>query len=448
MHAPKPREGYIDRGMKFPAYPTEKQIIKSDFIQPSLRAAWNWMVSRIEEPIKALEARAMREGLLPPSVSRPCYAGLNPDEAKTLKHKFITDCRDRQNKIFGLPLSVEWRPFLSGKDSEADRLGMTQGYQVLNNYLEFKGLPTLPSAILQKLEENFQAKPSGQNRKTYRRKHEVMPIQVRTGEKIRIRKQKPEDGWHQRRCNYEVNLPLLGWIAVYLDPDKVNLLMTPGNTARLGCTLKYDHGKWFASVKIMRREVMHPGPGDDSLCGIDPGLDKLAAVSDHQILKNPRNLKYDDARNLALSIASLNPNKEEKKQFQEAVYRHDARQRRRVLTQCRQLAAKLCNQYDFIGIEANSGVALGIGSRYTGATKTLFQCLINRCGHNRVREVEAYFNSQICSQCGHHDKIAWERKIGVKDQTCRCPACGFEEDRDVNSACNVKNRLAESLALN
>jgi transposase len=304
-----------------------------------------------------------------------------------------------------------------------------------------------------KLAENFSTKVSNQKKKKFRRQGDMMPIQVNTGNKIRPRKPVKTDSWHQRRCNYEVHLPSIGWIAVFLDPGQVNQLMAPGNTVREGCTLKYQHGRWYASVKIIRREVIHPGPGDQSSCGIDPGLDKLAAVSDGPILKNPRNLKYDDARNLALSVINLGEgqtkflDKETRKQMSESVYRHDARQRRKVLTQCRQLAAKLCNQYDFIGIEANSGVALGIGSRFTGATKTLLQCLINRCGHNRVREVESYYNSQICSQCGHHDKIAWERKIGSKDQTCSCPSCGYTTDRDNNGARNVNRKLRKDLGL-
>ena len=453
MKPPKPREGYVDRGMVFRAYPTYDQVQKIEAMQPSLRACWNWLVSRTEEVLQAREAKAMREGLLPPPVPRPRYDGLQPEDAKVLRQEYIEKCKERRKQIFDLPIPVEWRPFLSGKGSEAERLGFNEGSQVLNNYLEFKGLPTLPITILRSLENNFRGKTSNQKRKKFRRECDLMPIQVRSGKHLRTRKPQTGKFGLQRKCNYEVNLPSVGWIPVYVDPGLENQLLTPGNTVREGCTLKYDHGKWYASVKIIRRERVNPGPGDGSVCGIDPGLDKLAAVSDHQVLKNPRNLKYDDAKNLALSVINLGEgktkflDKETRDRMTESVYRHDARQRRRVMTQCRQLAAKLCNQYDFIGIEANSGVALGIGSRFTGATKTLVDCLIQRCGNNRVREVESFYNSQICSQCGHHDKIAWERKIGSKDQTCTCSACGFTEDRDVNSARNVRNKLAESLGL-
>src|SRR5687767_3396310 len=167
MKASKARQGYVDRGMSFPAYLTGSQVNGYWSMQPSLRAAWNWLVSRIEEPLKAREAKAVREGLVPPAIPKPCYDGIEPEEAKALKQKYTEECKNRRKKIFELPIPVEWRPFLSGKNSEAERLGMKQGYQVLNNYLEFKGLPMLPSMILMKLEDNFRAKPSNQNRKTF-----------------------------------------------------------------------------------------------------------------------------------------------------------------------------------------------------------------------------------------------------------------------------------------
>ncbi len=430
-----------------PAYPTEEQVQKMEAMQPSLRAAWNWLVSRIEEPLRAKEARAMREGLLPPAIPRPDYKGMEPEQAKTAKQEYIQQCIDRRKQIFGLNITVQWRPRLSGKDSEAERLGLTQEYQVLNNFLSAVNLFQLPADILKALASNFTTKHSKSKRKKFRKRWETMPIQVKAGRKIRLRVSNKTDSWHQNRCNAEVFLVGAGWIAVYLDPGLVNQLLTPGNTVREGCTLRYEYGRWYASVKIIRREVMHPGPGDSSVLGIDPGLAVLATTSDNEVLKNPRNLKYADARELALSIADTVQDPEEKQWLRTSIFRQDNKQKRRVHTQCRQFAAYLSKRYDFIGVEANSGVALGAGSRYTGATKTLVDCLIQRCGQNRVREVEPYYNSQTCSQCGHLDKETWSRKMGQRDQTCKCVSCGYTADRDHNSAKNVRARLLETLSL-
>lgn len=430
-----------------PAYPTEAQVQALEAMQPSLRAAWNWMVFRIEEPLKAKEARAMREGLLPPAIPRPDYQGMEPDAAKAAKQEYIDQCVERRKKIFDLKIPIEWRPHLQGKGSEAERLGFTQDYQVINNYLDFKGLSKLPAGITKALIKNFHAKGSKTKRKKFRKPHDVMPIQSREGFVIKLRTPNKSDTWLQRRCNAQVYLASIGWIAVHLDSGLLNQLLTPGNTVREGCTLRYEHGRWYASVKVIRREFMHPGPCDSSTVGIDPGLAVLATTSDNVRLRNPRNLIYANARELALSIVDTVQDKDERSELRTSVFRHDAGQKRKVLKWCEKFAAELSEKYDFIGIECNSGVALGSGSRYVGATKTLIDCLIKRCGTNRVFEVESYYNSQTCSQCGHVDKTTWERKMGAKDQTCKCTSCGYTADRDHNAARNVNHRLRESLGL-
>ncbi len=445
--APKPRDGYVCSGMTMPAYPTEEQVQTIEAMQPSLRSAWNWMVSRIEEPLLAKEARAIREGAIAAAIPRPNYKGMRPDQAKAAKQNYVALCIQRRVNILALDIPVEWRPHLSGKDSEAERLGMRHDYQVLNNYLRFKNLPELPADILKALALNFLGKGSKTKRKKFRPSYEVMPVQTRSGEAIRLRSPKSYDNWHQQRCNAEVFLQRVGWVAVHLDSGLLNQLLTPGNTPRQGCTLRHEHGRWYASVATIRRQFMPSGPADKTVVGIDPGLAVLATTSDNDVLRNPRNLKYADARALALSIADTVQDPEEKQWLRTAVFRQDARQRRRVLTQCRQFVAYLSKKYDFIGVEINTGVALGIGSRYTGITKTLVRYLAQRCGSDRVHAIESYYNSQTCSQCGHLDKETWSRKMGQRDQVCKCLQCGYTCDRDHNSACVVRDKLRLKLNL-
>ena len=42
-------------------------------------------------------------------------------------------------------------------------------------------------------------------------------------------------------------------------------------------------------------------------------------------------------------------------------------------------------------------------------------------------------SSQICSCCGHRQKMKLEQRIYV------CPECGMKLDRDVNAAINIRN---------
>ncbi len=445
MKSPKPRPGYVERGVLVPAYPTPEQTLKIQSLQPSLRACWNWLVWRIEEPIQAREAKAIHDGLISPRIVEPRRDNSSYEEYLSLRKEWAQACQDRHIKLLQLNLPVEWRPYLSGPGSEAERLGMKHGYQVLNNYLKFKGLPEVPSRLLQKLEANFLKKSSGQGRKIYKRQNQWMPIQVKSSERLRFRKSKKNDTWHQKRCNFDINIDGIGRIAIYLDPGLINMLLTPGNTIKQGRTLKYVHGKWFVSFVSVRREVMHAGPGDGSVCGIDPGLETLITVSDGQSLSNPRNLEFAEQRAIAMSVVDTIPASGDRDYFRTAIFRNDAKLRRKVHTECRQFVARLSKQYDFIGVEENSSIALGIGSRFEGVTKTLVRYLKQRCGSNRVWEIEAPSNSQVCSNCGHQDKLAWKRKPVSQGQTCTCRKCGFSLDRDENAAKNVRSKLINLL---
>lgn len=414
-------------------------------MQPSLRAAWNWMVSRVEIVLQAKEAKAIREGLMPPMVAKPDYNGLNPAESRAIREQYIALSSERRQKIFDLPIPMQWRPNLSGKDSEAERLGYKQDYQVINWHLKCIGLPKLPKAAVQTLLMNYFKK--SHRRKKYRRALDTMPLQVKTGPRLRLRHPSDEDNWLQRRCNAEVHLPFVGWIAVKVDNGSLNKLLTPGNTTREGCAILCEYGRWSAVVNTIRKEQVHAYPCDNSVVGIDPGLATLATTSDYDVLPNHRDLKYAEAREVALSVTDSLPEGDQRTTLKIAIFRQDARQRRKTLTQCRQFAAKLSKKYHFIAIEANYGIALGIGSRYVGATKTLIACLTSRCGAGRVLEVQSSHNSQDCSACEHRDKEAWDRKLGCLSQMCKCLSCGLVLDRDVNAARNIKRRAEKLLNL-
>ena len=42
-------------------------------------------------------------------------------------------------------------------------------------------------------------------------------------------------------------------------------------------------------------------------------------------------------------------------------------------------------------------------------------------------------SSQICSNCGHRQKLS------LNDRIYECPECGTEIDRDINAAINIRN---------
>ncbi len=165
-------------------------------------------------------------------------------------------------------------------------------------------------------------------------------------------------------------------------------------------------------------------------------------------MRNPRNKKFKDACATVQSILGLA--RQEKvylPELEKDLARTIARSTRRVKEQLRQYAAWVDVNFDYVGIESNTGIAIGISSQaYTGATKQLVSALRSRLGTDRVREVDPFYNSQECSRCNHRDKETWSRRLGKEDQTCTCTVCGYSADRDLNSSLNVRSKLILSLA--
>lgn len=433
-------DGYEIVGMQFAAYPTETQLTRMSQLQPSLRAAWNWLCARQQTVLDARLARAQRLGVVSPAQPKPDYSGLSSEEASHLKTEFRKASSDRIRTAYEatsrLP-ECAWRPHLSGADSEATRLGLKHDYQVVNWHLTALGLPTLPAHLLQKLIKNWSTKATGSRRKRPRKACETMPIATGSGVCFRLRHEGPHNG--------EIYIPTVGWIAVRVDRGLLGRLYCPGSGILDGVSLRWDGLRWLASIRIQRRlRPARTRTGRD--IGIDPGLAVLITDSEGRQLRNPRNLKFKDSLSLVLSIVQQRgvnaQTKSELGAIEHQARRHEARMRNRVHTQLRQAAAYYAREYDSIYVEANTGCALGVGSRYDGATKLFVDFLRSKAG-DRLREVESYYNSQDCSQCGHRDKIVWERRFGSRDQTCTCAQCGYTADRDVNAARNVLRKGAE-----
>ena len=53
-------------------------------------------------------------------------------------------------------------------------------------------------------------------------------------------------------------------------------------------------------------------------------------------------------------------------------------------------------------------------------------------GHLLIEVVKFYPSSQLCSCCGHRQKLA------LSDRVYICPECGLVIDRDKNAAINIK----------
>lgn len=466
----------VTRGFLTKAYPTIEQDQAMYAMQDSLRCAWNWICDLWDGHCRREEQWAIAQGLVAPIPPKPEYSGLSSEEAHAAKLERKRFLRDRRKEIIkgckADSSSPQYVPLMAapGKPSVAARcssLGLTpaktQDYQILNLVLRDRGLPELSAYYLQSLVKSHKASLSSKQHPKKRKQCDIMPIKVRSGGDVRMHPSGPH--------NASIKLPgVPGRIAVRIDKRTVSKMMTPGSRWIEGATLTFEHGTWWCSLLVSRpvyaresyglrsaSEKAKPqpvlldsdqGPGTGVALGIDPGLSDLVTDSSGVKVHNRRNLLFATHRDDKLSELRLASNLTGVDNSAEvrAVYRSDARMRRRVTEQLRQYAAKIDRECDVVFVERNSGIALGIGqSAYVGATKKLVGLLRMKMGWDRVREVESFYNSQDCSQCGYRDKKTWERKLGQKDQTCQCTQCSCNLDRDVNAARNVLAKGVESL---
>ena len=120
------------------------------------------------------------------------------------------------------------------------------------------------------------------------------------------------------------------------------------------------------------------------------------------------------------------------------IQKHTANQRKDYL---HKLSAEITNQYDIICVEslnmksmANRGFGNGKATLDNGYGMFLNMLSYKQSdkGHLLIEVVKFYPSSQLCSCCGHRQKLA------LSDRVYICPECGLVIDRDKNAAINIK----------
>ena len=83
------------------------------------------------------------------------------------------------------------------------------------------------------------------------------------------------------------------------------------------------------------------------------------------------------------------------------------------------------------GMSKVCGRKVGDLSYYTFQSMLTYKCL--KYGKKVIKIGKFEPSSQICSNCGHRQKLSLE------DRIYKCPQCGNEIDRDTNAAINIRN---------
>lgn len=271
---------------------------------------------------------------------------------------------------------------------------------------------------------------------------------------------------------HRIKLPKLGWVKLkekgYLPQSKKGLLIKSG-------TISYHAGRYYVSALIdipENREKIKEIPYTDGV-GIDLGIKELAIISNGDIYKNINKLeniknlekkrkRYERAmaRKLNNFKKYKNGNSDENKKIkienrERIKYAKNLQKNILKIQKIHQRITNIRNDNEnkiinkvvkakplFITIEnlnikgmmKNKHLAKAIAEQrwYSFITKLQSKC--NLYGIE-LRQVDRFYSSsKKCNKCGNIKK-----DLKLKDRIYKCSCCGYENDRDLNAALNLRD---------
>ncbi len=227
-----------------------------------------------------------------------------------------------------------------------------------------------------------------------------------------------------------------------IGPIKIKLHREIPGTVKTVIVKRDATGRWWAILAIeieLFQQERHIGPA----VGVDAGLEKFAALSDGNIIENPRYLRKTEER---LKCAQRELSRKEKgSRNREKTRRKLAKLHAKVYSQrmdfLHKQSQKLVSTCSMIAVEElnikgmvkNHHLAKSISDASWSEFVAMLGYKAEEAGTKLVK-VNASGTSQECSRC---------RAIvpkGLSERMHCCPHCGLTLDRDVNTARNILKR--------
>lgn len=231
-----------------------------------------------------------------------------------------------------------------------------------------------------------------------------------------------------------INLPKIKWV-------KIKQHRTFSGIIKSVTISKTPSDKYYASVLV---ECVEPLKLKeiDSFIGIDLGVKELVAISNGEIINNPRFLLKSEERlrklKKDLSRAKIGSKNREKMRIKVAKqYEKISNQRIDFL---HKLSKRLIDENQIIVLETlsvkdlikNHNLANAIADSSWSEFVRQLEYKAKWYGREIIKIDRWFPSTQICSNCGHQNG---KKDLSIREWTCPC--CKTKHHRDVNAAINI-----------
>ncbi|GCE04965.1 transposase [Dictyobacter aurantiacus] len=200
--------------------------------------------------------------------------------------------------------------------------------------------------------------------------------------------------------------------------------------------------RYFVSL-LVEEDIAH-GPPCETTIGADLGLKSFVALSDGEIVGNPRFFQKDEKK-LAKAQrrhAKKHKGSKNREKARHTVARIHARIADRRSDFLHKLSTRLIRENQTICVESlavknmvkNRSLSKAISDVGWSQFVTLLEYKADWYGRNLVNIDKWYPSSKRCFDCGH---IFESLTLDVRHWTC--PECGVHHDRDLNAAKNIRS---------
>jgi putative transposase len=242
--------------------------------------------------------------------------------------------------------------------------------------------------------------------------------------------------------NRKVKIPVIGWIKTYE--------YLPSGYKPKSVTISKQADKWFISWKI---EVeTSETPKQQEFVGVDLGINHLATLSTGEIFDGVRSYKNYESKLARMQYLHRHKQKGSNNHRKACVkiarlHQKIANIRKDTL---HKITTYISKNHAVIGIEdlnvsgmlANGKLSKAIADMGFYEFRRQLEYKTQLYGSKLVILDRFYPSSKTCSHCGHK-----KTSLSLSQRVFQCDHCGFECDRDLNAAINLKQEAVRLTVL-